>query len=72
MSEPQAPAAASGSKDQEKAQVGPMPLSDAQRKAVDEYIHEMTETVIPEIVRAVESRRVRANLTRQMPLKFDG
>ena len=63
---------ASGPEDKQKGQLGPIPLSDAQRKAVEEYVQEMTETVIPEIVRAVEGRRVRANMTRQMPLKFGG
>jgi hypothetical protein len=75
MNEPLVPPsvpAALGPNDSHKAGVGPMPLSEAQQKAVDEYIREMTDAVIPEILRAVESRRVRANLTRQMPLKFGG
>ena len=72
MSEPEFPAAALGPNERQIAEAGPTPLSDDQRKAVDAYIQEMTETVIPEIVRAVEGRRVRANLTRQMPLKFGG
>ena len=70
MSNHQVPAAASGPEDRQQADVCPTPLSNDQRKAVEAYIQEMTETVIPQIVKAVEGRRVRANMTRQMPLKF--
>ena len=47
-------------------------LSAAQQAAVDDYVREMTGTVIPEIIRVVEERRKLASLSRQMQLKVGG
>jgi hypothetical protein len=47
-------------------------LSAAQQAAVDDYVREMTGTVIPEIIRVVEERRRLASVSRQMPLKVGG
>jgi hypothetical protein len=47
-------------------------LTVAQQAALDDFVREMTGTVIPEIIRVVEERRKLASLSRQMPLKVGG
>lgn len=45
-------------------------LTQAQQAALEDFEKEMTGSVIPEIVRVVEQRRVLATLSRQWPLKI--
>jgi hypothetical protein len=45
-------------------------LTQAQQAALEDFEKEMTDSVIPEIVRVVEERRVLATLSRQWPLKI--
>ena len=47
-------------------------LSEAQRIAVDAYLREMTHSVIPEIIEAIEERRNSASLSRHWQLKTGG
>jgi hypothetical protein len=76
MSDPNIPTATQGDTSGEAAAVPPVvrpsALSEADSAALDEYVQEMTQTVIPEIVRVVEERRKLASLSRQWPLKIGG
>lgn len=47
-------------------------LTEAEGAAVGAFIHEMTNSVIPAIVEAVEERRNSARLSRDWPLKTGG
>jgi hypothetical protein len=51
---------------------GALELTETDLAAVANYVREMTDTVIPEIIKVVEERRKMATLSRQWPLKVGG
>jgi hypothetical protein len=62
-----------GSQEQAITQVSQYPgMSAEEGAAVEAYLQEMTNSVIPEIIEAVEERRHSASLSRHWPLKTGG
>lgn len=51
---------------------GANPLSQAQRAVLDDFVEEMNDTVIPEIIKVVEERRALATHSRLWSLKTGG